>query len=115
MKFRRDEYAIPEQACPHNTKFHVAYLYNDRGQLLCSKMNRVASRSRGAGCSDYTMHAERAVLQALGDFTKLRGATMVVVRYGACGDLLPSKPCEECASHLTKAMRLYGLRRVYYS
>jgi len=82
---------------------------------LCKQANKVASRSRGAGCSDYTIHAERAALKALGDFNKLRGATMVVVRYGVSGNLLPSKPCKECACHLNKAFREHGLRRVYYS
>jgi hypothetical protein len=115
MKYTRAEYAHAERSCPHNTSFHVAYLYNNRGQLLAKRPNGIASRSRGAGCGDYTIHAERAVLKALGDFNKLRGATMVVVRYGAYGTLEQSKPCHDCVCHLTKAIRLYGLRRVYYS
>jgi hypothetical protein len=40
---------------------------------------------------------------------------MVVVRYGAYGTLEQSKPCHGCMCHLTKAIRQYGLRRVYYS
>jgi hypothetical protein len=51
----------------------------------------------------------------VGDFNLLRGATLVVVQFGQNRTLLPSKPCHECACHLTKAFRLYGLRRVYYS
>jgi deoxycytidylate deaminase len=115
MKYTRAEYATAEFQRSHNAKLHIAYVYNNRGQLLCKKTNRVASRSRGAGYSDYTIHAERAVLKALGDFTKLRGGTMVVVRYGILGNLQQSKPCHECERHLTKAIRDYGLRRIYYS
>jgi len=115
MKYKRAEYAHAERSCPHNANFHVAYLYNNRGQLMAKRPNGIASRSRGAGCSDYTIHAERAVLKALGDFNKLRGATMVVVRYGAYGTLEPSKPCHGCTCHLTKAIQQYGLRRIYYS
>ena len=115
MKYTRDEYERPDCRSTRAFKLHIAYLYNSRGQLLCEKPNRMASRSRGAGCSDRTIHAERAVLKAVGDYKKLKGATLVVVRYGLGGELRPSKPCHECECHLTKAIRDHGMRRVYYS
>jgi hypothetical protein len=115
MKFKRSDYENETLPRPHNTKFHVAYIYNFKGQLLCRETNRIASRSRGAGCSEYTIHAERAALKSVGNFTLLRGATLVVVRFGIEGNLLPSKPCHDCSCHLTKAIRSYGLRSVYYS
>jgi hypothetical protein len=115
MKFRRNDYLDEGGSSPHNTRTHMAFLYDFKGQLLCKEYNRVASRSRGAGCSDRTIHAERAAMKSVGDFNLLRGATLVVVQFGRNRTLLPSKPCHECACHLTKAFRLYGLRRVYYS
>jgi len=115
MKYKRSQYQDEGGLRPHMSKFHIAYIYDFKGQLLCQESNRVASRSRGAGCGDRMIHAERAALKAVGDYTRLRGATLVVVRFGIRGDLMPSKPCHECSCHLTKAIRAYGLRRVYYS
>jgi len=116
MKYRRCDYAVIDlKSKPHNTHHHLAYLYNAKGQLVQSSSNRVATRSKGAGYSDRTIHAERAVLKAIGDFTRLRGATMAVIRVGVSGELMSSKPCHECECHLNKAIRVYGLRRVYYS
>ena len=54
-------------------------------------------------------------MKAVGDESLLRGATMVVVRVSRGGKLLVSEPCPACKCHLGKAMREYGLRRVYYS
>jgi hypothetical protein len=97
------------------TNLHIAYVYGRGGMLLAMATNRVGSRSRGAGFSRYTIHAERAALKAVGDHTLLRGATMVVVRVSQQGLLQNSEPCHECKCHLTKAMNKYGLKRVYYS
>jgi hypothetical protein len=97
------------------SSLHVAYLYGRGGAVLGVATNRVGSRSRGAGYSAMTIHAERAVLKAVGDTTLLRGATLAVIRVGNKGELLGSKPCEECTSALRSAMRKYGLRRVLYS
>lgn len=97
------------------TSLHIGFLYARGGILIGMSTNRVGSRSKGAGFSGYTIHAERAVLKAVGDFTLLRGATLVVVRVNRRGEIMPSEPCHECKCHLEKAMRVYGLRRVYYS
>ena len=100
--------------CNHKTFIHVAIIYR-RGKILAIASNAIGSRSRGCGYSDRTIHAERAVLKKLGDMTKLRGAEMVVVRLGKVTTFVNSEPCHACKTHLTKCMREYGLRRVYYS
>lgn len=97
-----------------NTSLHIAFVYGRGGMLIGMSTNRMGSRSRGAGFSKFTIHAERAALKAVGDNSMLRGATLVVVRVGKHG-LLNSKPCHECKCHLEKAMNKYGLKRVYYS
>lgn len=97
------------------TSLHIAFVYGRGGILLAMATNRVGSRSRGAGFSGATIHAERAVLKSIGDISMLRGAVLVVVRVDSQGNLRNSAPCHECQRHLEKAMRYYGLRRVYYS
>ncbi|NBT47240.1 MAG: hypothetical protein EBT07_05390 [Actinobacteria bacterium] len=85
-----------------NTSLHIAFVYGRGGILLAMSTNRIGTRSSGAGFSTMTIHAERAALKAVGDFTLLRGAVLVVVRIGRGGNL-------------EKAMDKYGLRCVYYS
>jgi hypothetical protein len=97
------------------SSLHVAYVYGRGGALLGVATNRIGSRSRGAGYSSMTIHAERAVLKAVGDTSLLRDATLAVIRVGSKGELLGSKPCSECTAALLSAMRKYGLRRVLYS
>jgi hypothetical protein len=108
------EYAI-KASTTMNTSLHIAFLYGRGGALLAMSTNSIGSRSRGAGYSRYTIHAERAVIKMVGDNTLLRGATLVVVRVSKKGELMSSMPCHECTCHLTKAIAKYGLRRVYYS
>lgn len=108
------EYAI-RASSSMNTSLHIAFLYGRSGILLAMSTNRIGSRSRGAGYSKYTIHAERAVLKMVGDNTMLRGATLVVVRVSKKGELMGSMPCHECMCHLNKAIEKYGMRRVYYS
>lgn len=86
-----------------------------RNKVLASSINRHGSRSLGCGYSDWTIHAERAVVKRLGDVSLLRGATLIVVRYNRAGDMLYSKPCPDCTLFLEKCMRDYGLRKVIYS
>ena len=85
-----------------------------RGKVLASSPNYTGTRSLGCGYSTYTIHAERAVVKALGDVSKLRGATLCVWRLSHA-NLLPSKPCADCHKFLQKCMRLYGLRCVQYT
>jgi 5-deoxy-D-glucuronate isomerase len=108
------EYAI-RASTTMNTSLHIAFLYGRGGALIAMSTNGIGSRSRGAGYSKYTIHAERAVLKMVGDNTLLKGATLVVVRVSKKGELMSSMPCHECKCHLTKAIDKYGLRRVYYS
>lgn len=108
------EYAI-RASTTMNTSLHIAFLYARGGAMIAMSTNGIGSRSRGAGYSKYTIHAERAVLKMVGDISLLKGATLVVVRVSKKGELMSSMPCHECKCHLTKAIDKYGLRRVYYS
>ncbi len=99
----------------HHCNLHVAFVYGPRHVLLAMAINKVGTRSKGAGFSNCTIHAERAALKAVGDIRKLQGATLVVIRVGHSGTLMQSKPCCECECHLKKCMRQYGLRRVFHS
>ena len=96
------------------TQTHHATIIR-RNKILASAINKVGSRSMGAGYSDWTIHAERAVVKRLGDISQLRGATLIVVRYNKKGQMLNSKPCHDCELFLEKCMRDYGLRKVIYS
>jgi hypothetical protein len=103
----------------HNTSLHVAILIK-RGKVLAQATNRIGSRSRGAGFSSLTIHAERNVVKQLGDISQLRGADLYVVRISkSLTDAPPifqsSKPCHDCEKFLVKCMREYGLNNVYYT
>jgi cytidine deaminase len=99
----------------HRFSLHMAVLVQ-RGKIICTATNRIGSRSSGAGYSDVTIHAERAVVKKLGDISKLRGCTMYVWRIGFA-EYYPmnSEPCSECRVFLAKCMKQYGLRGVYYT
>ena len=97
------------------SSLHLAFIYGRGGVLLAMASNKIGSRTKGAGYSKFTIHAERAALKAIGDNSLLRGATLVVVRINKEGKLMGSKPCPGCVRHLEKAMDSYGLRCVYYS
>lgn len=105
----------------HSTKLHIAIIVK-RGKILATATNKLASRSSGAatrGSQSY-IHAERNVLRVLGDTSKLRGADMYVMRIGKiCKDsdleFKYSQPCPECTVLLQKCMRMYGLRRVFFT
>jgi hypothetical protein len=99
----------------HNTHLHFATLYSRRNKELVTARNQIGSRGRGCGWSDRSLHAERAVVKALGDTSLLSGCTLLVVRIGKDGSVMPSKPCYDCTLFLNKCMRQYGLRRVVYS
>ena len=94
---------------------HVAFLFGRGGNLLACSTNRFGTRSRGAGSNGEMIHAERAVLKAVPRLSTLRGAKLVVIRINADGELRNSKPCETCMRHIEKAMKDYGLAKVYYS
>lgn len=107
------EIEVPYKDC-HRTSYHVARLER-RGKIVAESRNRIGSRSRGSGWSDFTIHAERAVVKALGDLSQLRGCVLVVVRINKNNEVLGSKPCADCEKFLTKCIKSYGLNRVMYS
>lgn len=77
--------------------------------------NRIGTRSQGCGWDDQSLHAERAVVKALGDTSQLRGCTLEVIRLNKNNEIRNSKPCRNCEIFLEKCMREYGLRKVVYS
>lgn len=91
----------------HMTSNHVAILFKGR-KVIAIGQNRLGGRN--------TIHAERAVIEAVGDTAKLRGATLVVIRIGA-GEhgLMNSAPCPACQCLIQKCMRAYGLRGCIHS
>lgn len=92
----------------------IAVIVN-RGKVLAASSNKNGTRSNGSGYSDYTIHAERAVVKKLGDISKLRGAVMYVWRVSQYNVGLMSKPCHDCSIFLEKCRTKYGLRNVYYT
>jgi hypothetical protein len=118
MPLKLDVIAEVIEACnmnpKHYTSFHIAILYR-RGKILAMASNTMGSRSKGCGYSKHTIHAERAVIKKVGDITKLKGAELFVVRLSKSREMLDSEPCHACKCHLTKCMREYGLKAVYYS
>jgi hypothetical protein len=115
-KFRNDP-RIDKLRQSHSTSVHIAIIVS-RGKIIAEATNRIGSRSRGCGYSDYTIHAERNVVKVLGDYTKLRDADIYVMR---CGkgvnslNFINSKPCSECECFLNKCIRKYGLNKIYYT
>jgi hypothetical protein len=99
----------------HTTSLHVATIYGRGGAVLGLATNRIGTRHRGAGYSGMTIHAERAVMKAVGDVSLLNGATLVVIRLNKKGELMSSAPCHECHVAIKAAMRKYGLKRVVHS
>jgi hypothetical protein len=98
----------------HTTQNHVALICKGR-KLLAIGQNRVASRLSGCGCQDRMIHAEVDAIKTLGDTSKLRGATLFVVRIMMGGHLGPSAPCKTCQPLLAKCQRDYGLRAIQHS
>ena len=98
----------------HNTHLHYAQLYK-RNKLLATSRNKIGSRSRGAGWSDYSLHAERAVVKQVGNLSQLHGCVLIVIRVNKDGEMRNSKPCQGCEKFLKKCMTKYGLSKVVYS
>ena len=98
----------------HNLHFHIAEILR-RGKVLATATNKPGGRSNGCGWSTYSLHAERAVVKRFGDVSQLRGCILVVKRFNQLGEVLGSKPCNDCQKFLGKCMNKYGLLKVYYS
>jgi hypothetical protein len=94
------------------THFHMAFLLL-RGNIVAVSTNQIGSRSRGAGYSDYTLHAERAVMKQM-DVSQLKNMTLVGVRIQkelkkeSCIELetfsKPKKSSNQPSSHLHRLL-----------
>ena len=62
------------------------------------------------------VHAERAVIQGLGDLSKLKGAELFVWRVSRKNEwTLFSRPCSCCSKLLETCARKWGLARITYT
>ena len=93
---------------------HIAIVFK-RKKILSIGLNKVGTRSRGCGWNDLSIHAEVMAIKNMGDISKLRGASILVVRINALDEFVYSKPCTNCTCFLEKCMKQYGLEKVYYS
>ena len=96
-QFRNDP-RINKLRLSHETSVHIAIVVL-RGKIIAEATNRLGSRSKGCGYSNYTIHAERNVVKVLGDYNKLRDADMYVIRCGKginAFNFINSKPCSDC-------------------
>jgi len=100
----------------HNASLHRAVLVK-RGQIIAEATNNFGTRSRGSGYSRSSIHAEKNVIKMVGDISQLRGADMYIMRFSRTKDIhfVKSTPCPSCQIFLTKCMREYGLKNVYYT
>ena len=115
-QFRNDPRTI-KMRLSHITSVHLAVIVY-KGKVIAEATNKVGSRSKGCGYSNYTIHAEKNVVKILGDYTKLRDADMYVMRCGRginSETFINSKPCSDCEYFLNKCMKKYGLKNVYYT
>ena len=109
------EYALKHYKRHSLGSVHVAFIIKHK-KILAVAANKVGSRSNGSGYSAKSLHAEKAVVKALGDMSQLRGATLIVIRVmKGTREIGNSEPCHSCKCHLEKCMKEYGLRQVYYS
>ncbi len=97
------------------SKIHVGILVKGQ-KIIAVATNKPGSRTRGSGYGRDMIHAEVNVVKTLGDISKLRGASLIVLRYkGDTQSWGYSKPCPKCTVFLEKCLRTYGLQYVYYS
>jgi hypothetical protein len=115
-----DDKCLINLVASHKTSIHVAILVK-RNKVIAIATNKIGSRSRGAGWSDYTIHAEKNVIKEVGNIEHIRGATMYVFRISRCRSkegsekIQNSEPCYDCHIFLQKCIQKYGLRKVFYS
>ena len=107
-------YAPSKKFRPMSTHHHIAIVIK-RGKIIASATNKCKTRSTTPCSGGFTIHAERNVLRTLGDYSKLKGATLLVIRVLSNGSLGDSKPCHSCQMHLQKCIEVYGLTKVVYS
>jgi hypothetical protein len=102
----------------HSTKLHVAVLVK-RGRVLAFATNKVASRSSGASSrgSQNFIHAEKNLLRAIGDLSRMKGSDVYVMRISPVSStgFMYSQPCSECTAILNKCIEKHGLRKVFFT
>jgi hypothetical protein len=109
------EYALKHYKRHSLGSVHVAFIIKHK-KIIAVAANKVGSRSNGSGYSAKSLHAEKAVVKALGDMSQLRGATLIVIRVmKGTQEINYSAPCHSCQCFLDKAQREWGLRRVIHS
>jgi hypothetical protein len=115
-----DNKMLTNLTASHTTSIHVALIIK-RNKVIAMATNKIGSRSRGAGWSDCTIHAEKNVVKQLGNLELLRGASLYVFRISRCKTkegqekIQNSEPCYDCHNFLQKCIQKYGLRKVFYS
>jgi len=117
FELRLLELLIEEAVKARNHKngfIHIALIVKRR-QIISIAFNRIGTRASGCGYSDLTIHAERNAIKGVGDFTKLKGASLYVIRVSKQDRVLNSTPCHDCELLIEKCRKKYGLKNVYYS
>ena len=107
-----------------NVITHVAAIVY-RGKIIASAVNRIGYRQETSKSyyntflhTERNIHAEENVVKALGNYHKMRDADMYIIRFGRGqnnGQYVNSKPCAKCQCFLSKCMREYKLKRVFYT
>jgi hypothetical protein len=107
-----------------NSLVHIAVIVS-RGKIIAEATNRVGYRSvcNRTYYNTYVrerknIHAEENVVRVLGDYSKLKGADMYIMRFGRgenSENFINSKPCAKCECFLNKCIEKYGLRNIYYT
>ena len=97
-----------------NQQVHFAAIVK-RNKVLALAQNYY-SISNTAWPRRTMVHAERAVIQCLGDLSKLKGAELFVWRVSRLNEwTLYSRPCNCCAKLLEMCARKWGLARITYT
>ena len=109
---------------PHALGLHFAAVVKRR-KVIAVARNYSKSTWRYEGYDksirdrNASRHAERAVIEKLGNMASLRGAEMYVWRVGYANDLshsnFNSKPCASCEAFLKVCFKKWGLRKVTYA
>jgi deoxycytidylate deaminase len=107
-----------------NVIAHVAVIVY-RGKIIASAVNRIGYRQETSKSyyntylhTDRNLHAEENVVRSLGNYNKMKDADMYIMKFGRGkndGAYVNSKPCAKCACFLSKCMREYKLKRVFYT
>ena len=90
------------------------------GKIIAKGHNYEIHNPHRGFSSKYSVHAEIAAMNRVGNRRKLKSADIYVVRlYFDLEDrqisLKNSKPCHDCFKKISKCMTKYGLRTVYFS